>query len=42
MKPDLWKLYRQMLKSRIFEGKVIELWKKGLIFGEMHAGIGEK
>ncbi len=42
MKPDLWKLYRQMLKSRIFEEKIIELWKKGSIFGEMHTGIGEE
>ena len=42
MKPDLWQLYRQMLKSRIFEEKVIELWKKGSIFGEMHTGIGEE
>ncbi|MFC2161897.1 thiamine pyrophosphate-dependent dehydrogenase E1 component subunit alpha [Acidobacteriota bacterium] len=42
MKPNLWKLYRQMLKSRIFEEKVIELWEKGSIFGEMHTGIGEE
>ncbi len=42
MKPDLWKLYRQMLRSRIFEEKVIELWKKGSISGEMHTGIGEE
>jgi pyruvate dehydrogenase E1 component alpha subunit len=31
-----------MLKSRIFEENVIELWKKGLISGEMHTGIGEE
>lgn len=42
MKPDLWKLYRQMLKSRIFEKKVVELWEKGLITGEMHTGMGEE
>ncbi len=42
MKPDLWKLYRQMLKSRIFEEKVIEIWEKGLISGEMHTGMGEE
>ncbi|MCJ7581628.1 MAG: thiamine pyrophosphate-dependent enzyme [Candidatus Aminicenantes bacterium] len=42
MKPNLWKLYRQMLKSRIFEEKVMELWEKGSIFGEMHTGIGEE
>jgi pyruvate/2-oxoglutarate/acetoin dehydrogenase E1 component len=28
MKPDLWQLYRQMLKSRIFEEKVIEFGDK--------------
>lgn len=42
MKPDLWKLYRQMLKSRIFEEKVVELWKRGWISGEMHTGMGEE
>jgi TPP-dependent pyruvate/acetoin dehydrogenase alpha subunit len=42
MKPDLWKLYRQMLKSRVFEEKVVQLWGKGLISGEMHTGLGEE
>ncbi|MFQ6038709.1 MAG: thiamine pyrophosphate-dependent dehydrogenase E1 component subunit alpha, partial [Candidatus Aminicenantales bacterium] len=42
MKPDLWKLYHRMLKSRIFEEKVIAFWKKGWIFGEMHTGVGEE
>jgi TPP-dependent pyruvate/acetoin dehydrogenase alpha subunit len=42
MRPDLWKLYRQMLRSRIFEDKVIELWERGLISGEMHTGMGEE
>jgi TPP-dependent pyruvate/acetoin dehydrogenase alpha subunit len=42
MKPDLWKLYRQMLKSRVFERKVVQFWEKGLISGEMHSGLGEE
>lgn len=42
MKPDLWKLYEQMLYSRLFEQKVAQLWKQGLISGEMHLGIGEE
>lgn len=39
---DLWFLYRQMLRSRLFEKKVQELWEKGLISGEMHMGLGEE
>ncbi len=42
MSPDLWELYQQMLRSRLFEEAVIELWAEGLIFGEMHVGIGEE
>ncbi len=42
MKSDLWKLYRMMFKSRVFEEKVTELWNRGLIFGEMHTGLGEE
>jgi TPP-dependent pyruvate/acetoin dehydrogenase alpha subunit len=42
MKPDLWELYRQMLRSRLFEQAVITLWEKGKISGEMHMGIGEE
>ncbi len=40
--PDLWFLYRQMLRSRLFEEEVQELWEKGLIYGEMHMGLGEE
>ncbi len=39
---DLWELYRQMLRSRMFEVEVKQLWEEGLISGEMHLGIGEE
>lgn len=42
MEPDLWSLYRQMLRSRRFEEVVSDLWEKGEISGEMHLGIGEE
>lgn len=42
MKADLWALYRQMLKSRLFEIEITRLWKEGQISGEMHLGIGEE
>ena len=42
MEPDLWSLYRQMLRSRRFEESVKELWEQGKISGEMHLGIGEE
>ncbi|HVO68243.1 MAG TPA: thiamine pyrophosphate-dependent dehydrogenase E1 component subunit alpha [Syntrophales bacterium] len=42
MEPDLWSLYRQMLRSRRFEESVKDLWEKGRISGEMHLGIGEE
>jgi pyruvate dehydrogenase E1 component alpha subunit len=42
MEPDLWSLYRQMLRSRRFEEAVKDLWEKGVISGEMHLGIGEE
>jgi len=37
MQPDLWLLYRQMLRSRFFEQRIKEIWKKGLISGKMAA-----
>jgi TPP-dependent pyruvate/acetoin dehydrogenase alpha subunit len=40
--PDLWNLYALMLKSRLFEEAVSQLWKDGLISGEMHLGTGEE
>jgi pyruvate dehydrogenase E1 component alpha subunit len=42
MEPDLWSLYRQMLRSRRFEEAVKDLWEKGEISGEMHLGVGEE
>lgn len=42
MQMDLWALYKQMLKSRLFEIEVTRIWQKGLISGEMHLGIGEE
>lgn len=42
MEPDILSLYRQMLRSRLFEEKVLELWEAGHISGEMHLGLGEE
>ncbi len=42
MEPDLWSLYRQMLRSRRFETAIIDLWAQGSISGEMHLGVGEE
>lgn len=42
MKPDLWSLYALMQKSRLFEEAITQLWKDGLISGEMHLGTGEE
>ncbi len=39
---DIWALYASMLKSRLFEEAVAELWHDGLISGEMHLGLGEE
>jgi pyruvate dehydrogenase E1 component alpha subunit len=42
MNPDMWALYRQMLRSRLFEEAVAQLWQEGKISGEMHLGVGEE
>ena len=42
MTPDPWSLYRQMLRSRLFEEAVARLWRQGAISGEMHLGTGEE
>lgn len=42
MPSDLWSLYALMLKSRLFEEAVTQLWREGLISGEMHLGTGEE
>ena len=42
MGADPLRLYRMMLTSRRLEEAVAELWRAGLISGEMHLGIGEE
>jgi len=42
MPPDLWYLYESMLRCRQFEEVVAQLWRQGLISGEMHLGTGEE
>ena len=42
MQIDLWSLYALMLKSRLFEESVTQLWIDGFISGEMHLGTGEE
>ena len=42
MSIDVWDLYALMKKSRLFEEAVTQLWKDGLISGEMHLGTGEE
>jgi pyruvate dehydrogenase E1 component alpha subunit len=39
---DIWYLYKQMLRSRLFEMEVIKQWEAGHISGEMHMGLGEE
>jgi TPP-dependent pyruvate/acetoin dehydrogenase alpha subunit len=42
VKPDIEQLYRQMARIRSFEEAQADLWRQGLIAGEMHLGIGEE
>lgn len=42
MAPDIWSLYALMAKSRAYEEAIADLWKEGLISGEMHLGTGEE
>ena len=42
MPPDKWSLYALMLRSRLFEEAIAQLWHDGLISGEMHLGTGEE
>jgi pyruvate dehydrogenase E1 component alpha subunit len=42
LQPDLWFLYENMLRSRLFEEAVRRLWNDGRISGEMHLSIGEE
>lgn len=42
MPVDRWHLYRLMLRSRLVEQAIMRWWDAGLIYGEMHLGIGEE
>ncbi len=42
MKADLWYLYENMLRSRLFEEAVTQAWLDGKISGEMHLSTGEE
>lgn len=42
MPADLWLLFENMLRSRLFEEAVVQLWHEGRISGEMHLSIGEE
>jgi TPP-dependent pyruvate/acetoin dehydrogenase alpha subunit len=42
LEPDFFELYRLMLRSRLFEEAVIQIWEDGKISGEMHLAIGEE
>jgi pyruvate dehydrogenase E1 component alpha subunit len=39
---ELLDLYRNMYRARAFEAAIAELWRRGLISGEMHLGTGEE
>lgn len=39
---DIWSLYALMLRSRLFEEAIAQLWHDGLVSGEMHLGTGEE
>jgi acetoin:2,6-dichlorophenolindophenol oxidoreductase subunit alpha len=40
--PDLAELYLQMVRMRRFEEALADLWRRGLISGELHLGVGEE
>lgn len=40
--PDLEQLYLQMCRVRFLEEAVAQLWREGLVSGEMHLGSGEE
>lgn len=39
---DLERLYSSMVRMRAFEQILASLWRRGLVSGEMHLGIGEE
>jgi acetoin:2,6-dichlorophenolindophenol oxidoreductase subunit alpha len=42
MELNLWQVYEQMYRSRLFEEVSAQLWREGLISGELHDGTGEE
>jgi hypothetical protein len=40
--PNSWSLHALMLRSRLFEEAIAQLWHDGLISGEMHLGSGAR
>lgn len=42
MKPDLWHIYENMFRSRLFEEAIMRAWQAGHISGEMHLSVGEE
>ncbi len=42
MTPNVWSYYLLILKSRLLEEAIAQLWHDGLISGEMHLGSGEE
>ncbi len=42
MNIDLWFVYENMLRSRLFEEAVSQIWQAGGISGEMHLSTGEE
>ncbi len=42
MRPDMEALYREMVRIRSFEETLADLWRRGLVSGEMHLGLGEE
>ncbi len=40
--PDLEALFSLMVRMRAFEESLASLWRRGLVSGEMHLGVGEE
>jgi hypothetical protein len=40
--PELDRLYRSMVRMRALEEAVADLWRRGLVSGELHLGVGEE
>ena len=42
MEPNLWYIYENMFRGRLFEEAVTRTWNEGRISGEMHLSVGEE